>query len=384
MRPAALALVAAVGLAWPARARAGDLDTNLSFELGSEVDSNPHREPAEAKSSAKVPAAVGRGGIRCSLGWRPAPRRVFSLLAVAAAKKFQSLDGSSDAAQEDVAVVAVDGRVDQGFADRPLAIGARLSYYDAFERTTGNGEADHDFRTGDVSGVLTMRGDNGHRAALTLGLRGFEYKPDARYDFAGEHAQLAWHKRFTTRGGELEDGASWDLGAEYGFARRVYDDVARVDQCAPGAALDAGCIGSSRTTRVDLVHTAAIELSYAGERLYGVRYELQAVLSNSFGQSLVRHRLELTLTTDTWWRVAVTAKAVIQVNQFLDPLLLSRDIGLLTIEDENRNYLSVHAQRELGRGLSIEGRLTLAINEFATEELRYRRYTGYVGLVYRR
>jgi hypothetical protein len=368
----------------PAAAAAGKLETRLQLEVGSELDSNPHREPSEA-GNAPVPAAVGRGGIRFSLGWRPAPRRVLSLSAVAAAKKFVGLDGTGGAAEEDVAVVALDGRFDAGLAGRPLALGVRVGYYDALERDTGTaGAGDHDFRTGHLTGVLVVRGDDDHRVTLSLGVRGFEYKPDARFDFFGEQAGLGWRKSFTSSGGDgVEDGASWDLGVEYGFARRVYDDEARVNGCAPDAELEAGCLVSSDLGRVDLVHSAAVELGYAGERLYGVRYELSATLSNSFGQSLVRHRLELTATTETWWSVFVTARLVVQVNQFLDPLLLSRDIGLYTIEDENRNSLGLHATRDVGSSWAIEARLTLATNEFATEELRYRRATVYGGLVWR-
>ena len=76
-------------------------------------------------------------------------------------------------------------------------------------------------------------------------------------------------------------------------------------------------------------------------------------------------------------------RAVVQYNQFLDPLLLSRDIGLLTIEDENRNALTVHLTRDFMPALAGEARLTVYTNEFATQALEFGRETAYVGILVR-
>jgi hypothetical protein len=375
-------LLCALGDAAPAHADAPA--TTVAVEAGAEIDSNPERIATGAGASPRA-AAVARGGARLDLSWRPATRRALALTTVAAAKKF--LDPSTPgAAEEDVAVIALDGRFDAALASRPVALGVRLSYYDAFERTTAGGADDHDFRTGDAALALTLRGENEQRVSLVAGVRAFQYKPDSRYDFAGEHVQLLWKRTLSTDGAEddVDEAATWSIAADAGVARRAYDDRARVNLCPPGAPLNTGCLSSTDLTRVDVVYSGGIGLGYAGERLWAARYELQATLSNSFGQSLVRHRVELSGTSELGWSVFATARLVVQVNQFLDPLLLSRDIGLLTIEDENRNSLSLHLTRDLGPHLAVEARATLATNEFATEELRYRRMTGYAGVVYRR
>ncbi len=403
-----LGILTATGAAFavaPGGARADEPVVNLQLEAGSELDTNPTRATAEVNTPyAPLPAAVGRGGVRFALGWRPAPRRALRVSAIAAAKKFVGADGVAD---EDVAVLAGDLRYDARLGDAPVAWGARVSYYDALERdgdTTGT--PDHDFRTGDGALSLTLLGEHDHRATIAAGYRLFEYKPDSRYDFAGEHVRLDWKKTFEPEpepdadldaaqdNGDgsgvpapapalAEDGPTWDVAASYSFARRAYADRARVNTCAPAAELATGCLVSVADDRVDISHAAGAEVTFTGERIYAARYELQLTLSNSFGQSLLRHRVELSATSETFWSVFVTARLVVQVSQFLDPLLLSRDIGVLTIEDENRNALTLHATRDLTPHWAIEARYSFYSNEFATQELRFRRQTAYLGLVWR-
>jgi hypothetical protein len=373
--PGALALLVCASL--PRVARADELKLKLALEAGTELDSNPKRE---TESYAPVPAAVGRGGIRFSLGWRPASRRTLQLSAVAAAKKFV---GGSHADDEDVAVLTGDLRYDQRAASAPLVLGARLAYYDAIER--GNPVADgpdHDFRTGDAALSLTLVGENAQHVGLVAGVRAFQYKPAARYDFVGEHAQLEWRKTFEPA--EDADAPSWELGAWYGLARRGYDDDARADVCAPAPQVPPEClVRMPGVARVDLAHNAGAEVVYTGERIYAARYEATVSLSNSFGESLVRHRLELSATSETYFSIFVTARAVVQVNRFFDPVLLTFDIGKLTIEDENRNSINLHATRDLGTHWSVEARYAFYSNEFATQALVFRRQTAYLGLVWR-
>jgi len=381
----AAAVVAALAAA--RGARADEPSVKLQLEAGSELDSNPSRHTAQRQEDyAPVPAAVGRSGIRFSLGWRPAPRRALQVSAVAAAKKFIGADSVED---EDVAVLTGEVRFDVRAAGKPIVWGARLSYYDAIERhnvVDADHGPDHDFRTGDAALSLTLLGESAQHVSLSAGLRAFQYKPDARYDFVGEHVQLDWRKTFEPA--DDSDEPTWELGAWYGFTRRAYNDVAALHAytCIDDQDhLVEPCLVSTRADRIDLAHNAGAELTYTGERIYAARYEATATLSNSFGQSLVRHRLELSATSETVWSIFVTARAVVQVNQFLDPLLLTYNIGALTIEDENRNALILHATRDLGSGAhwAIEARYSFYSNEFATQSLLFRRQTGYLGLVWR-
>jgi hypothetical protein len=370
--------LAAVLLLSARTAVADESRLDITLEAGSELDTNPHRQTAEPGSSYQPESAVvARAGARLAWSFRPRLGHAVRASGLAVGKKFSTGDDADD---EDVAVLAGDLRYEARLPGRPAALAARLSYYDAIEKA---GPLDHDFRTVDAAAQLTLLGEGDHRAVLVAGYRLFTYKPDGRYDFAGEHVQLGWRKHIERNDDDEVAGASVDVGAEYGIQRRVFADRVRVDTCPPDADLASGCITSADATRVDFVHVAATDLTWSDERIYAARYELHADLSNSFGQSLLRHRLELSATAELPADVLVTVRAVVQYNQFLDPLLLSRDIGLLTIEDENRNALTVHATRDFGARLAGEARVTIYANEFATQALEFRRQTAYVGILVR-
>ena len=77
------------------------------------------------------------------------------------------------------------------------------------------------------------------------------------------------------------------------------------------------------------------------------------------------------------------AKLVLVVNQFLDALLLTGDVGtFITIEDEARNAAILHLTRDLSSRLTVEARYAFYANPFARASLEYRRHTLYLGLVY--
>ena len=74
-----------------------------------------------------------------------------------------------------------------------------------------------------------------------------------------------------------------------------------------------------------------------------------------------------------------------QVNIFLDSLLITRDVNsqsFVSIDDENCNSLSLILSRDLSTSVAVEGRYVIFSNEFATEELDFRRQTAYLGFVY--
>ncbi len=125
---------------------------------------------------------------------------------------------------------------------------------------------------------------------------------------------------------------------------------------------------------------------YTGRRIYSARYELTVNDSNSFGETLVRQRLRLGFTTELVRELYLTAEATALVHIYLDPLLIARDEQALTfvsIDEENRNSLSLHLSRALSRTWALEGRYAIYSNEFTNQELTFRRQTVYLGVVYR-
>jgi hypothetical protein len=138
--------------------------------------------------------------------------------------------------------------------------------------------------------------------------------------------------------------------------------------------------------RSDLNHLLVIEGIYTGAHILSLLYAAEIVDSNSYGQASVRHRVEAAVTTEAPGKIFLTAKAVVRFNRFSDPLLLARDVQsqtFVSIEDENRNSLSLDLARDLGKNWGLEARLAVYSNEFATQDVSFRRQTAYLGALYR-
>jgi hypothetical protein len=235
-------------------------------------------------------------------------------------------------------------------------------------------------------GELVLPGPRDHRVRAFAGVRRFRYKPDPDFDWIGDRYGLDYRATIWTGDPDRDPDASFvDVRAGYRFERRGFSGTALTSECPEGET-DPSCIRSSGLARTDLNHALSGELVFTGEQIWSARYELQINDSNSFGNSLVRQRLELGFTAELPWQWFVTAKGALQLDLFLDPLLLARDVqaqSFVSIDDENRNELALHLSRDLGPNLAVEGRYALFSNEFATRELDFRRQTFYLGAVYR-
>jgi hypothetical protein len=372
----------------PPPARADTVRWQLTVEGGSEYDTNIHRLEVPADEERDVPgAALVRGGARLHLGWARSARDRLVVAGFGGAKLF----GSDGGQGENVLVTAGDTRYERAIGERGATWAARGSFYDASNyRPLGGGDpaiAGRTFSTASAEAALAIAGPRGHRVTTHAGYRTFRYKPDADFDWSGEHYGVGYRAGLWRGDPDTDlDAASFDLDLAYRLERRGYTGRAYTNACGDGADPDPSCTVPTLLGRRDLVHAASAELVYTGDRVWTARYEAQRVDSNSYGQSLIRQRLELGLTTELYRELYLTARAALQLNTFLDPLLLARDVEsqtFVTIEDENRNWLMLHLARALGGAWSVEARYALFGNEFATEPLAFRRQTFYLGAVYR-
>jgi hypothetical protein len=246
--------------------------------------------------------------------------------------------------------------------------------------STGTGAGlDHDFRTGAAAAALTLRSDDDHRLEVTAGGRFFEYKPDESFDFHGVLLGATLSRRLRS------EDATWELayGVSYTAAERAYRGQALASFCGDRPIV-ASCLLPTGIDRADLFHDLGLEVSYTRAFIASLRYGLQYNDSNSFGQSLVRHRVEVSGTAELFFDIVLNAKVVLVVNQFLDALLLAGDVGtFITVEDEARNGVILHATRDLGPAVTLEARYSFYANAFAQAALEYRRHTMYLGIVYR-
>jgi hypothetical protein len=382
--PIAAAAVLLVALAGRAR---GEPDWNLQLEGGSEYDSNIHRIEVREGEDAEVDAApLARLGARHRLSWRRVKTERLSLSSYGGLKLFATDSGQS----ENVGILSGDGSYEWNLRGRGALLGLHGGYYDAipFELTDSTSSyRGRNFRTASAEGSTTLLADGGHRVSARVGYRTFEYKPDPLFDWRGDHYAVFYSTTWWQGDPDQDpDATSLDFNAGYQIERRGYDSSARTSSCADEEAADPLCSAGTRLARADLNHSLAAELVYTGERIYSARYELSVNDSNSHGESLVRQRLRAGLTTELWRKLYLTAEATVLVNIYLDPLLLARDeqaTTFVSIEDENRNALSLHLSRPLDEHWAAEARYAIYSNEFTNDELSFLRQTAYLGAVYR-
>jgi hypothetical protein len=355
-RGAALAAILAAGAA-----RADGWKVQL--EAGSGYDSNIHRESGGAGTGAVDAMAGGR----FTASGRAAEKLRLAASGVALARAY----AGGDAPDENVLVVAGDARADLIFGD--VAPGLRASYYDAL--AADSTLTSLDFRTGEAAAELALR-EGDHRLEAFAGWRFYRFKPNAAFDFSGERAGI----RYAYAPGG--DGDAWGFRAGYAINRRGYAAPAIANLCPPGAPVAPSCLVPVARDRVDLFHDASVELSFTGAVLASLRYQLMVNDSSSFAQSLVRHRLELSGTLDTWLDVVLTVKVLLQLQRYPDGLLLGGDLGTFTtIDDETRNALIVHLTREIADGWMLEARYAFYASPFSPGAASYTRHTLYLGAV---
>jgi hypothetical protein len=381
-RITAIAFAAAAAFAGDAAAQTR---WSLGVDGGGEVDTNIHRvESVPGDEASVVAAPLLRTGARGGIGWRRG-RHAAGLQLHGLSKLFMTPDGQS----ENVAALALDGGASRAVGKDGARLGVRGSYYNAAAlNPIGDEERElgRNFATAMGEIVASVPGPASHQIVAGAGYRDFVYKPDSDFDWHGEHVRLSYATELWRGDPDAEEAAAIELRASYGLGRRDYTGAAFANGCGPDDELGPECFVVTDNGRRDLHHTAAVESSYTGERIYAARYQLQVTDSNSFGQSLVRQRLELSLTSRLpATRIFATLKLALQVNHFLDPLLLARDVNdqsFVSIDDENRNAAVVHLSRQIGERVAIEARYALYTNEIATDERPFRRHTAYGGIVW--
>lgn len=307
-----------------------------------------------------------RGVISLDSTWQPSERRRLVLDGLAGTKLYgpDMLDSSGD---ENAAIASGGARYEETLPSRELSLAALARYYDSVHLGSAPRLVEPRHFSVTSAGLgLTVMGPAQHRLILGGGYRRFHDKADQRFDWQGDRYGLRFHTtRWRGNPDEDLDAAVIDLDISYDVQRRYHDRDA------------------TGFRRVDLFHGAAIQAVYTGDRIYSGLYELQVTDSNTVGFSFVRQRLRLGVTTELFARLYMTAEATLQLDLLLDQVLLDPRVRE-TIDDENRNSLSVHLGRSLSKAWTVELRYALYINEFAGDSPRYLRHVVYSGLLYQR
>lgn len=240
---------------------------------------------------------------------------------------------------------------------------------DRQERTSGPGEdvTHQDYnRGGAETGVGWSSGPFHTRASV--GYRYFAFRPNPSSSSHGPQASgsLSYHIHRNVR-----------LRTSYTFSARNFDAIRFTRRTTDGGDT---VVQRDRDGRLrdDLLHLVRVGGSYRGAFILQLHYVLLRNLSNSYGQAMTRHGLELDATIPLWWELYVSAKLQLQRTSYEDPLFLSAD---LQVDEENRNSAVASLTRTVGDHWELEARYRVFIEEFGVAS-DYRRQTGFLGVGY--
>lgn len=181
---------------------------------------------------------------------------------------------------------------------------------------------------------------------LTLGAERFFFWQRSSYGYAAPQGQLAARFRFDRR---------HSVSASGGYGHRFYDGVVNDHPDTPDDESAAG------TRRADGVVQVSLGYQYRGPFMAQVGYAYSEQASNSFGESLRRHRLTLTGGFRLPWELSLFAQGVLQLSQFPDGIYLSPEL-LVIEDDENSSYLTAKLVRALGPSFEVDLRYAAYLN----------------------
>ncbi len=361
-------------------ARAHASPWSVTAEAGAEVDNNVQRvETGPGLDTTPVTSPIARFGARLDhkdeLGGGIFSFDISDLTRIA---------GNRSVSVEDVTLLGGDARWLHPIADRPVAVGAGLTAVDAFPLDDEYGA--RTFRNLGADLLATAHSGDDYRLSLGFGIRQFIYKPPTEpvhlFDWFGPAVNgrldlVLWQPAGHTR--------SLELATTFGFEARTYSARAYADGCPPGATPDPSCSASTDLARRDRASRAGLELTYVGREILSLGYQLTVIDSNSYGNSFARHRVMASGTVSVG-AVYISLLAILQIDQYLDGLLVQNDLvhaEFTNIEDENRSSAQLHVARKVSPEWTVEGRVAYWRNIAGdTMDLAFSRTVVYAGVVY--
>ncbi len=338
----------------PAAAEAVQIDGRVETDTG--YDSNVFRD-FEGDPAAPV---LGDGFVQADghldLLARPSSRQRTELLADLGARLF--------ATQSPADTAVGQGTLTHAFGLSPkLVLRLDLDGKDKWAGPAGDWPGDDNRTYADYGGGATLAIGPYWKTRLELraGYRAFDYFSDT--DFSEQGPALS---------ADLI-AAPWRR-QRFVLGYRLFPQFYRGPQIAPD--------GTAYGSRFDWYHVASLDYTLTGPVVLTAGYSFVDDASNAYGESFLRHRLELLVGVVLPWEIYAVATGALQLTSYPDGLYLSPQILLLE-DDDDLDELSVKLSRDVGKGFSVELRWGYYVNELFQNSLAYRRQVVYLGLAYR-
>ncbi|MBA3453829.1 MAG: hypothetical protein H0T42_12110 [Deltaproteobacteria bacterium] len=353
----------------------------VTVEGGGEADTNVQRvETGPGLTTNRVAAGVVRLGAKVDHR-----AKAFGGSYAFVIGALSRLVTDPEASTENVTLFTGELRYLRPLEQRRVSFGVGLIAADAQPITDDVGA--RTFRNLGADGLLVFDGsDDGKARNLTFGfgVRDFAYKQNHDFDWRGPIAiarldLTLWQPSGGTRSVEL---ATYVM-----FESRSYAGSALANACPPGAPPSDNCSAGTVFQRRDRVQRVGVELTWTGSFVAAAGYQLTAIDSNSYGQSLLRHKGTASVTRSLPLGLYGTALATLQIDQYPDGLVIKTDLQrseFTSLDDENRSSVQIRIGREVSSAWSIEGRAAIWRNLGSEMETSFRRASLYAGAVYSR
>jgi hypothetical protein len=374
-------LLAASAASGGARADEGTERYTLRAELGAEYDSNAHRAEtvAGATNVPLVASPLARGVVSGALADAIADGQDIALSATAAGKLFTA----ADARDEDVAI-AQSGAAWRLALGRHATLGASGAYYEAFQRGGQDSTLAlerRDFRSLSSGLRLGLGLAPGAELGLGGGYRYFVFKPDRDIDFRGPTAalDLRWARE------TADQAADWELGLSALYEHRAFAGPALVNTCQPPSSVGTTCpptVGAALRTDDFLV--AGVEVARTGAVLVGAGYTLNYNVSNSFGETVMRHIATARFAAALPLQLFLGANAELLFAHYPNGTVIGVvDVGgrpFASIDDENRSNVRAYLTRNLGERVQLIARYAFYGPALGSTPVSYRRQTALLAV----
>jgi hypothetical protein len=348
----------------------------MTMETGAEADSNVERvESVAGSTTERIAAPVGRLGARVE--------RKDRLLGGSYALGLSGtarLVANARTKPENVMLYVGEARWLHAIGTRQLTAGIAIIAADALAITGGTGA--RTFRNLGGDALFALGSGEGRRLTLAVGGRDFSYKPSHAFDWYGPVASARLDVVLWQTSGKTK---TLELSTAFGFDARTYASNALADICPSDLPPSYPCSAGTSLVRRDRYQYAGFELDWVGEVAATLGYQLIVIDSNSYGQSLVRHRIMASGTIELTDKLFGTATATLQIDQFPDGVLVEKDLQhqeFTNLEDENRSSLQLRIARELSAAWSLEARGAVWRDIGNTGAASFRRELVYAGVIY--
>ena len=195
------------------------------------------------------------------------------------------------------------------------------------------------------------------------GAQRFIYRPIFEYSFKATDFSLQARYRFDRH-------HSIALLGELGL--RFYNGDAR-----PAPSVEA----NSFPQRQDTAFLAGLSYSYRGPFALTLSYAYGGAVSNSFGETVYRHRLSASAGIRLPWELTLLAQGAVQLSHYPDGANTPPEVILL--EDDNQDSVALKLLRPLSSHLDAELRFALYHANLPQNGLTYLRQVAWIGITWR-